>query len=143
MRAGQIVAVILASLLCGCASEPSPEDAVRKLVAHAEAAAETRDARALTRMIADDYRDARGNGAEDLRRLLHGYLIAHQSVHLLVRIEEIELLGNDLARVRATVGMLGREAGSGSGWDVATDLRELDLRLAREASEWRVIRAQW
>ena len=37
--------------------------------------------------------------------------------------------------------MLGREAGSGSNWDLAGDVYRFDLRLAREDDGWRVIRA--
>jgi hypothetical protein len=44
-------------------------------------------------------------------------------------------------RVAVTVGMLGREANADSNWDFAGEVHRLDLRLAREDDEWRVIRA--
>lgn len=94
-------------------------------------------------MIADDYRDADGRGAEELRRYLHGYLIAHQSIRLITRIDAIELEGKELARVKVTVGMLGREADAESVWDLAGDIYRFDLRLARADGEWRVTRAVW
>jgi hypothetical protein len=37
--------------------------------------------------------------------------------------------------------MLGREADADSSWDFASEVHRLDLRLAREDDEWRVIRA--
>lgn len=76
-----------------------------------------------------------------MRRYLHGYLIAHQSLRLITRIDEIELQGTGLARAQLTVGMLGRE--SDSSWDLAADIHHLDLRLALENGEWRVTRAGW
>ena len=76
-----------------------------------------------------------------MRNLLHGYLIAHQSIRLITRIDAIELQGNELARVEVTIGMLGREADSDSNRDFASDVERLDLRLARQDGEWRVIRA--
>ena len=92
-------------------------------------------------MIADDYRDGDGRSADEIRRYLHAYLIAHQSIHLITRIDVIEIKGKDVARVRMSVGMLGRE--SDSTWDLAGDIYRFDLRLAREDGEWRVTRAGW
>jgi len=136
-------ALLLALVLTGCGRESSPEDVLRAVVAEAAAAAEARDASALSGLVADDYRDVRGNGVEEIRRYVRGYLIAHQSVHLLVRIEEIELKATDLARLRATVGMVGREAEGAAAWDLAADVYEFDLTLAREAGDWKVTRADW
>ena len=136
-------ALLLALVLTGCGRESSPEDELRAVVAEAEAAAEARDASALSGLVADDYRDVRGNGVEEIRRYVRGYRIAHQSVHLLVRIEEIELKATDLARLRATVGMVGREAEGAAAWDLAADVYEFDLTLAREAGDWKVTRADW
>jgi len=97
----------------------------------------------LRDLIADDYRDAEGRGAGEIRGFLHGYLIAHQSIRLITRVDAIELQGKELARVQVTVGMLGREADSDSAWDLAADIHRFDLRLAREDGEWRVTRAGW
>ncbi len=74
---------------------------------------------------------------------MHGYLVAHQSVHLLVRIDELELVATDLARLRATVAMAGREAEAAAAWDLAAEVYEFDVTLAREDGEWRVTRAAW
>jgi hypothetical protein len=107
-----------------------------------EAAAEERDAAALKALVADDYEDTAGRGAGEVRKLLHAWLVAHPSVNLLTRIESIELEGTELARVELTVGMLGREATEGSGWDAAFDVERLDIRLARVDGDWRVISAR-
>lgn len=141
IRRSLLLLSVLAVASCG--GDDSPEAQVRAVVAEAEAAAEARDASALLDLIADDYRDGRGNGAEEIRRYVRGYLIAHQSIHLLVRIEELELKAADLARLRATVAMVGREAESAAAWDLAADVHEFDVTLAREDGEWRVTRADW
>ncbi len=126
----------------GCGSTGTPEDELRALVDEAETLAEARDAGALRDLVADDYDDANGRSAPDVRNLLHAWLVAHPSVNLLTRIDSIELEGTELARVRVTVGVLGRKAGSGAAWDLATDIHRLDVRLARgEDGEWRAIRA--
>ena len=138
-----LAALLLAAGLAACGNGPSPEDEIRAVVAAAEQAAEARDAFALRALVADDYRDDRGRGAEEIRRYVHGYLVAHQSVHLLVRIEDIELKATDLARLRATVAMVGQEAEGASAWDLAADVYEFDVTLAGEDGEWRVTRADW
>ncbi len=92
-------------------------------------------------MVADDYQDGEGRGADEIRRYLHGYLIAHQSIHLITRIDDIELQGRELARLQVTVGVLDREADADSAWDLAGDIHHFNLRLAREDGEWRVTRA--
>lgn len=107
----------------------------------AESAAESRDASELRDLVADDYDDAAGRNAADVRNLLHAWLIAHPSVSLLVRIDSIELEGTELARVQVTVAMLGREAAGESDWDLAADIERLDIRLARDGGDWRVIGA--
>jgi hypothetical protein len=127
--------------LAGCAPAGTPEDAVRALVDEAVAAAEARDASALKDFVADDYADLRGRDASAIRALLHGWLVAHPSVNLLARVDSIELEGTELARVEVTVGLLGREAKGESGWDLAADVERLELRLARDGGDWRVVSA--
>jgi len=136
-------ALLVAIALAGCGSDTSPEDAVRAVIDTAEEAAEARDAPALVGLIAPDYGDARGNGAEEIGRYVRGYLLAHQSIRLLTRIESIDFPGTDLARVRATVGMVGREAEAAGAWDLAADVYEFDVTLALEDGEWRGTRADW
>jgi hypothetical protein len=110
-------------------------------VDEAESHAEARDAGELRDLVADDYRDARGRDAADVRNLLHAWLVAHPSVNLLTRVDAIELEGTELARVQVTVGMLGREDTGGADWDLAADIERLDIRLARDGGDWKVIGA--
>ena len=143
--AGAALAALLCcatTLLAACAKPDSPEAQILAVVQEAEEAAEARDASRLFELIAPDYRDPRGYGADELRRYLRGWLVAHQSVRLLTRVESIEFPAEDLARLSVTVGMVGRESG-GEAWDLAADVHDLDVTLAREDDEWRVIRAEW
>jgi hypothetical protein len=111
-------------------------------VDEAETAAEARDASELRALVADDYNDPSGRDAADVRNLLHAYLVAHPSLRLITRIDSIEIEGKELARLKVTVGVLAREADSESNWDLAAEVRRLDIRLARaDGGDWRVIRA--
>lgn len=143
IRPASNIALVALLLLAGCGPGGTPEDEIRALMGTAELAAEERDAAELRELIADDYSDDSGRSATDIRGVLHGYLIAHQSIRLITRIDSIELEGTEQARVKVTVGMLGRDADSDSNWDLAGDVYRFDLRLAREGGDWRVIRAGW
>jgi hypothetical protein len=133
---------VLALACAACGPSGTPEDEIRALVDAGERAAEARDASELKALVADDYDDPQGRDADDLRTLLHGYLIAHPSLRLITKIDSIELDGTELARLRVTVGVLSRGAASESDWDLAADVHRLDVRLARgDDGEWRAIRA--
>jgi len=134
-------ALAAALLLAACGPAGTPEDEIRALIDRAEAAAEARDAGGLRALVADDYRDGDGRGAEDIRRYVQGYLIAHQSIHLITRIDAIEIRGAEVAHAIVAVGMLGRD--SDATWDLAADIYRFDIRFAREDGEWRVTRADW
>lgn len=69
--------------------------------------------------------------------------MAHPSVRLISRVDSVELEGTEQARVAVTVGMLGREAQSDSAWDLTGEVWRLDLTLAHDGGDWRVIRARW
>lgn len=114
---------------------------MRAFVDAAETAAEARDASALKGLVADDYRDREGRTADDVRNVLHAWLVAHPSVNLLTRIDSLELEGTEQARIEVTVGLLGREAKGGSDWRLAFEVERLEVRLAREGGEWKVIGA--
>jgi hypothetical protein len=134
-------ALALALAFAACGPSGTPEAEIRALVTEAEELAEARDASELRGLVADDYQDARGRDATEVRNLLHAWLVAHPSVNLMTRIDSIELEGTELARVEVTIGMLGREANAESDWDLAADIERLDVRLARDGGDWRVIAA--
>ena len=136
-------AMVLAGLAAACGPQETPEAQVRAVIASGEAAAEARDLSALMDLVADDFQDGQGGGREDLKRYVRGYLVAHQSVHLLTRVESVELPYRDMARVILTVGTLGRHAATADAFDLAADIHEVQLELQLEGGDWRVTRASW
>jgi hypothetical protein len=127
----------------GCGARETPEAQVRALVAAGERAAEARDVGGMMELVAPRFEDAQGGGREELARLLRGYFVIHQSVHLLTRVEQVEFPYRDYARVRLTVGALGRETAGATAFDVAADVHEVVLELRLEDDAWRVVRAGW
>jgi hypothetical protein len=134
---------MVALLAAGCGKPEAPEVAVRAVVAAGEEAAEERDLSGLMDLVSPAFADEQGGGREDLKTYLRAYLVSHQSVHVLTRVDGIEFPYRDYARVELTVGTLGREAASATAFDVAADVHDVVLELQLEDDEWRVVRAVW
>lgn len=145
MRRHWLHAAVLATalVLAACGDRTTPEQQVRAVIAEGEKAAEARDVSGVMALVSSRYQDADGASAVGLSRLVRGWFIANQSVHLATRIDRVEFPYKDMARVQVTLGMLGREAGAQAGLDLAADLHEVRLELKLERGEWRVTRAEW
>lgn len=143
LRTARALVLGIALLASACGPQQTPEARVRAVVDTGEAAAEARDLSGLMALVSPAYRDERGNGPDELRQYLRGYLVMHQSVHLLTRVESIEFPYRDYAQVRLTVATLGRESAAATAFRTAADVNEIVLELALEDDEWRVVRAAW
>jgi hypothetical protein len=139
--AGAALTLLLAA--AGCGERDTPESQVRAILAEGESAAESRDLARLIALVSSDFQDGRGGDREELKRYLRGYFVVHQSVNLLTRIEAVEFPYEDYARVRLTVGALGRESAPATAFDVAADVHDVALELRLEGDDWRVVRAEW
>lgn len=135
--------IAIATVVIACSSEDSPEQQVRTAIAEIELAAEARDTGDVLEWLDPDYRDAHGNGVEDVRRVLRGYFLTNQSIHLLTRIEELSFPHPDEARVVLQVAMVGREADAANAWNLAGDLHRFELALISQEGRWRVSWARW
>ena len=130
-------------LAAGCSDSQAPEAQVRTVIEGMEAAAEARDVGELMNHVSKDYRDAYGQGPQEAARYVRGFFLTTQKLHLLTRIDAIEFPGADEARANVTVGMMSREADSADSWDLAADLYEFDVGLARDEGDWKVTYAEW
>ncbi|MCS6947735.1 MAG: hypothetical protein NZM12_08985 [Steroidobacteraceae bacterium] len=132
-------ALPLAALLAACAPEATPTERVRAAIAAAERAAEQRDVGAAMALVAADYADSHGFDRAQLRRFLQAYFLAHPSVNLLVRVEDLQFPAARLATATVTVGSLNRR--SAEDWALAVNLRTFAVELVEEQGEWRLRRA--
>jgi hypothetical protein len=137
------VALMALALAVGCGRATTPEDEVRAVIVAAERAAEARDVSGVSDLLTDDFRDARGAGRNEARNQLRGYFIANQSVHLVTRVDSVEFPGTDVARVRATVAMAGREQDPETAFALSAGAYEFDVTLVRDSGDWKVSRASW
>ena len=134
---------VLATLAAGCGESQTPDAKVRAVIAQGEQAAEARDLSGIMDLVAPSYRDEQGGGRDELKQYLRGYLVAHQAIHLLTKVESVDFPYRDMAKVSLTVGTLGRDADAATAFDLAADVYEVELELALDDGEWRVTRASW
>jgi hypothetical protein len=129
--------------LSGCGAPDSPEAQVRKIVDRMEAAAEHRSTSDMLELVSDHYQDEYGGSKQEASQYLRGYFITNQSIHLLTRVNSIEFPIPEEARVKVSVGMLGREAEAAGNWNLAADLYDFDVTLKLEDGDWKVAYAKW
>src|SRR3954471_16060341 len=122
-----------------CSHPDSPEDQIRKSLASMESAAEERDVSEVMEWVSPEFRSSYGQHPDELRQYLVGFFIANQSIHLLTRINAIDLRAPDEARVNVTVAMASREGDAADAWDLAAEVHDFAVTLRREDSDWKVI----
>jgi hypothetical protein len=136
-------AALLALLASACGPDETPDSQVRAVIASGEEAAEARDLSGLMDLVSPKYQDGQGAGREDLEQYLRGYLVTHQSIHLLLKVDSVEFPYRDMAKVSLTLGTLGREAAGSTAFDLAGEVYDVDLEFQLDDRQWRVTRARW
>jgi len=128
---------------CGGAAT-TPEEEVRAVLASAEAAVDAHDLRALKDLVAPDYHDAAGRDKAALESILTFHFLRNSSLHVLVRVRELEVDPKGSAQVEAIVATAGSPiSGLEALADLDADLLWVDLGLARREGEWAVTHATW
>ncbi|MCU7849971.1 MAG: hypothetical protein KZQ89_18670 [Candidatus Thiodiazotropha sp. (ex Lucinoma kastoroae)] len=136
----------MSMLVIGCSSEPTdPEQQLRTLITDGEAAIESRDLSAVLEMVDSRYLDKQQRDYHQLRALLAGYFLRHRSIHIISRIERIEIEPGGIAQVTLYAGLAGspqEDAMPLSQW--RGDLIRLQLHVVLSDDEaWRVRDADW
>jgi len=142
-RVGVVMLAVLVTLSAGCGETQTADAKVRAVIAQGEQAAEARDLSGIMDLVAPSYSDEQGGGRDELKQYLRGYLVAHQAIHLLTKIESVEFPYRDMAKVNLTLGTLGRDTAAATAFDLAADVYDVELELALDDGEWRVTRASW
>jgi hypothetical protein len=143
LRVGIVMLAVLVTGIAGCGESQTPDAKVREVIAQGEQAAEARDLSGIMDLVAPSYQDGQGGGRDELKQYLRGYLVAHQAIHLLTRVESVEFPYRDMAKVSLTLGTLGRDAAAANAFDLAADVYDVELELALDDGEWRITRASW
>ena len=134
-----VAGIALSVTACG-GSPGDPESELRAWVSEAEEAAENKDRGALLDKIATNYADARGHDRDELNDMFRFYMLRQQSIALLTKIDEIELLDGTAADMSLTVAMAGTGAGS---FGLNADAYRIELELEKDGDDWLLIGARW
>jgi hypothetical protein len=142
----RLLAVFMLFLLVGCADEPdNPEAQLRAVIEAGEAALQARELEAAMALVDPGYKDARQRDWRQLRALLAAYFFRHPRIFVMSKIDRIEILGPQQARVVVFAGLAGsakEAAGPLVGW--RSNLLRFDLEFSRpDEGEWLVRSADW
>lgn len=134
--------ILLAACLaaaCGKSGDPA-----RETIDRIARAANARDAGAVTKELADDYRDASGSGRADVERTLRGYFAAYEILN--VRVSDVTIeRAEGAARVRFRAELSGqpRRASGLAALLPSAETYRFDVRLVPDGSRWKVAWASW
>ena len=133
-----------ASLALACSEAESPEQRVRAVLAALEESAQQRDAGAMKEHISDAYSDGNGNDKRTVTQLVAFHLLRNQSVHLLTRVQSLELPTPAEAQAAVLVAMAGAPIeGPDALLAMRADLYRFDLSFREEDGDWRIRSAAW
>ena len=136
--------LLLVIVLSACSDPDTPEQQLRQWLAEVEDAAEQRSAGELRRAVADDYRDEAGHDKADLSGLIRLYLLRHQSIHLLTRIQSIELPAPDQGSMVVLAAMAGSPlADIDALTAIRADLYRFEFELVYDGDDWLLKQARW
>ena len=114
------------------------------MIANAEMAVEERSLSRVEPFLSERYRDEMGRQQKDLLRLLAGYYLRNQSIHLLVQINDIQLSNEDSAAVTLYAALAGQPiTGTEQLLSFRADLFRFDLQLRKEDDTWRLVSGKW
>jgi hypothetical protein len=122
----------------------APSDPVMACLTEAVAAAESRDADAVTSHMAEGFRDADGGGKADAASLVRRTLAAYESLSLALSDVAIER-GPATAQAKFKVRMSGRPRAVGGleGLLPHSSRWSFDVRLEAGTGGWKITWASW
>lgn len=135
----------LLMLLTACGKELSPEEQVRRYIAEGEDAVEARELKHIRDLISEHYADPAKRTRRDLTRLVGGYLLRHKSIHLLTRIDRLQVRDERRAEVTLYVAMAASPiTGVEQLLAMRADLHRFELELEKgEEDNWQLLTARW
>jgi hypothetical protein len=137
-------AILLALLSIGCAKREDPEQRIRGLIGKAEQAVEKKEIAELRGYISERYADEDGRDRRAIEGILRLYVLRHDAIHLLTRIDSVAFPQPKRAKAVVYVAMAGRPiAASDDLRSFNANLYRFELEFAEEGKQWRVARAAW
>lgn len=106
--------------------------------------AEAKDLGGLKALISDGYHDEAGQDKRAILGLLFVQFRRHESIHLLIRIDRIDVRAPTQATVTVFAAMAGRPIATVSDLPaLRADLYRFDLTLVDQHGAWQVTKSTW
>ncbi|MEW8400339.1 MAG: hypothetical protein AB2717_06545 [Candidatus Thiodiazotropha sp.] len=145
-RLAALLPLLISLMYGGCSDRPpSVEEQLQQLLNQAETHLEARDLSSAMAFVDPAYSDGDGRDFRALRAMLVGYFLRHKSIHIISKVDQIELLPEGDAEVVVFAGLAGspQQVEQGlSQW--RGDLLRLKLLfVAQGDGEWRLRSAEW
>ena len=137
---------LLLAVCAGCSNPPStPEDEIRQLISTMEDAVREKQIGSLKQHISESYNDEENRDKNALKGIFAYYFLQNRSIHLLTRVESIELPRPGTAEVALFVAMAGRRiADVALLHQISADLYRFDGTFMKEEDGiWRLVEASW
>jgi hypothetical protein len=142
MKTVFLLCLLVLLVACGGPAD-SPEERIRSFIAAGEEAAESRSLEYFSESLAEQYSDDHGLTRKEMLRKLAGYFFRNQSIHVVSRVADINLLTDEHAEVVIYVGMAGSpDVGFDQLKQLRADLYRVELELVL-ADQIQVSRASW
>lgn len=139
-----VVLVALVLTLGACSETLEPEQQVRLTLERAEQFARQRDRAELMDMVDADYADPAGRDRRAMDALLRFHFLRNRSVHLLTRVESVEITESGRATATVLVALAGQPIADLAELErLRVDLLRLELMLQRSGEYYRLLSAQW
>jgi hypothetical protein len=135
----------LALFISSCDNKQiSTQDEIRQFIDKGIQAAEQRNSSELLDMVKPDYHDQKGNNKNQLSGLLRLYFLRNKSIYLFSKIKDIQITGNQNAKVQLYVAMAGKQI---SDITLLSNYRasiyRFELQLVKPDGDWLVEKANW
>ncbi|PVV05877.1 MAG: hypothetical protein B6D77_17495 [gamma proteobacterium symbiont of Ctena orbiculata] len=143
---GSTFLLLFTLFVAGCSDRPlSPEEQLRNILSEAESYLEARDLSSAMEFVDPAYEDRSGRDFRALKAMLLSYFMRHKSIHIVSKIDQIDLRAENESEVVLFAGLAGssQEAVMAPAqW--RGDLLRLQLLFKRgDGDDWRLRMAEW
>jgi hypothetical protein len=140
-----IAALLLALGLAGCSGDPEdPETQIRSRIRSLEKFSREKDFPELKDSISEAYADKAGHKAVDIQNLLRIHHLRAGSVYVLTRVEDLELLDSQSAKLTVLAALAATPIDEPAALkNVRADVYRFDIEMADEGDAWRLTSAAW
>ncbi len=127
-------------LLCGACARSTPEQALRKQIAHLQDALQARDAGRVEDVLSPDFGGPQGLDREGAKRMAAAAFLRYRDVNVKTGPLTVRLQGEDRATVAFDAALAG---GDGALLPQSAQWYQVTTGWRLEDGVWRLVHAQW